>query len=484
MSISQVGLPKELHSELDFQLPAGITTTPVKIVPSNVSSIVSPTSAALTASSPQTLQMNAQDVIFELPAGQGASVFCDHRYSTLSFRATYEVVSKGTSQIISAANLRSHCMSFFDQITTYGQNGLVLDSINNAGLVADTLLQLETDVAQRDALALAYGLAYQDAGSSSQNDNQGHSITDWVNGGTALDTDNKKSYYSYCVPLLNSLVGRDAKKFFNIGATNKLQIVLRTSSVLPVTLITGTGSGATVRVTLDQFALNMCLVDVGMEGLKMMGRPELQYFNGTTYRVSSSTLPAGSGGQLSILTGIKGSSVRNIITRMSDNVLTTAGSVNERFDSKMLLATGLNYNIGGQRIPSNPIDVVHSPAQAFMTLQESNSAFNSYDFKSGIIPKQFCIYSAASNVPPDKDYYISSPTTSATSLSSWMFGYNLEKVSKSGILDGANCNTSQVYFEANTGSSLLTNANTLYFIAKMDIIYILDSRTGEVSVRM
>jgi hypothetical protein len=477
MSVAQVGLPKELHSELDFQLPAGITATPVKIVPSNVSSVVSPVSSSFTGTDPVAIGMNAQDIIFELPAGQGASVFVDHRYTTLSFRATYEVVSAGTSQTVSSAFLRSHCMSWFDQATTYGQNGVVLDSINNVGLVADTLLQLETDIAKRDCLSMAYGLSVEASGSSSQNNNQGHSISGF-SGTLAVGS----ARYSYCVPLINSLIGKDAKRFFPIGSTNKLQFVLRTSSVAPLTIIPSGGSGATVRITLDQFALNMCLVDVGAEGLKMIGRPELQYFNGTTYRVSSSTLPAGSGGQLSVLTGIKGSSVRSIITRCSDNVLTTAGSCNGMYDSKALLGS-LNYNIGGQRIPSNPVDFVRAPATAFMTLQESNQAFNSYDFNSGIIPQQFCIYSASSNVPSDKDIYITSSTTSATSLASWMFGYNLEKVSKSGILDGTNCNASQVYFEANTGSSLLTNANTLYFIAKMDIIYILDSRTGEVSVR-
>lgn len=480
---SPVGLPNELKRELDYQLPQGVSITPIKIVPTNVSSVVSPTSSALTASSANTLQGTAQDVIFEFPCNQGKSVFLDHRYTTLSFRANYEVVSAGTSQIITNANLRSNALSFFDTATLFGQNGLVLDQINQYGLVSDTLLQLETDIASRDCISMAYGLAVEAQGTSSQNNNQGHEINKWRNGGSAVTTGSQ--YYSYCVPLINSLIGRDAKKFFNIGSTNRLQFVLRTSSVLPVTLVAGTSTaGATLRITLDNFQINTCLIDVGQEGLKMLGAPELQYFNGITYRVSSTTLPAGSSGQLSILTGQKGSSVRGIITRCSDNVTSTSGSVNERFDSKLLPATAVNYNINGVRIPSNPIDVIHNPALSWMCLQECNSAFNPYDFKSSIIPQQYCIYTASSSLPTDMDYYVSSSTTSATSLASWMFGYSLEKVSKSGILDGANCNAGNVYFEANLGSASLTNANTLYFISKLDIIYVLDTRTGEIQVRM
>lgn len=476
---SPVGLPNELNKTLEYQLPQGVNVTPIKVVPNNVSSVQSPTSSAITASAINQIQGAAQDVIFEIPCGQGKNVYLDHRYTTLSFRANYEVVNAGTSCAITSSFLRSNCLSFFDTMTLFGQNGLVLDQINQYGLVADTLLQLETDIASRDCISMAYGLAVEGAGSSSQNNNQGHSINKWT--GTVATG---SQYYSYCVPLINSLIGRDAKKFFNIGSTNRLQLVLRTSSVIPVTINAGTSTtGATLRVTLDNFQINTALIDVGSEGAAMLGQSELQYFNGITYRVSSTTLPAGSSGQLSILTGIKGSSVRGVITRCSDNVTSTAGSANERYDAKLLPSTASNYNINGVRVPSNPVDVVHNPALAWMSLQECNAAFSPYDFKSSIIPQQFCIYTAGSGLPSDADYYVSSSTTSAASLASFMFGQNLEKVSKSGILDGMNCNSGNVYYEANLGSFSLTNANTLYFISRLDIIYVLDTRTGDVSVR-
>lgn len=483
---SPVGLPAELKRDLDAQLPAGVQITPVKIVPTNVSSVVSPTSSlSATANAISSLQGSVQDVIFELPCGQGKNVYWDHRYATLSFRAKYTVETAGTSHINTGANVRSHCMSFFDTATLFGQNGLVLDQINQIGLVCDTDVQLNVPVASRDCMAMAYGFQAESTTANSLNALQGHAVAKWVNGGSAITAGSE--YYSYCVPLPQSLIGKDAKKFFAIGSTNRLQFVLRTASVLPITVqTTSSSAAATVSVTLDQFQINGALIDVGPEGARMLGSPEQMLFHGTTYRVSQSTLPAATSGQISILTGLKGSSVRSIITRCSDNVLSTAGAANERYDAKLIPSSATNYNINGVRIPSNPIDLLHNPALAWMSLQECNDSFQSYEFKSSSVPQNFCIRATATGLPTDLDYYISQAgsTTLIGSLAGGMFGYNLEKVSKFGLMDGLNLNAGQTYLEANLGSASLTNANTLFFISKQDVIFVLDGRTGEIQVRM
>jgi hypothetical protein len=61
-----------------------------------------------------------------------------------------------------------------------------------------------------------------------------------------------------------------------------------------------------------------------------------------------------------------------------------------------------------------------------------------------------------------------------------MFSMPLQKVSKSKILDGLSFQSSNQYFEANLqiGS---TNALALYFIAEMDIIYVIEG--GDIMVR-
>jgi hypothetical protein len=83
--LSQVGFPKELQNEIDYQLPPSVSAYNVKVVPSNGSQFQSSTQT-LTASSTLNLNGSNQNIIFDIPAGQGKSIFVDPRFSTLNFR--------------------------------------------------------------------------------------------------------------------------------------------------------------------------------------------------------------------------------------------------------------------------------------------------------------------------------------------------------------------------------------------------------------
>jgi hypothetical protein len=484
MSISNIAFPKELGRESSYQIPSDVQSYTVKVVPSNVQSVASTVQTLTTAAYNQLLG-NSQNINFDIPAGQSKSVFVDPRFSTLNFRVKYSLVAAGSTTTFTDLNLRSNAMSFFDREFVESQSGLLLSDVNNFGLVADTELQLGVDVAQRDAYALMYGLRFEDASSNSVNSNQGHQIAGLDN--TTL-TSAADVYYSYSVPLLDSLIGTGASKMFQIGATNRLRLTLVTAANLPLTIRTGVVTGAaTFQVTMDNISLNLQYIDVGQEGLRMLGKTGgVQYYNGITHRVSSTTVPASTSGSISLLTGLKGSSVRSVISRFSENNTTaTTGCVNGIYDSKMPLATSINYNINGLRIPSNPTDLVHNPAYAFSCLQQANANFKNGEFRSGIIPSQYCIYIAGGALATDIDKNVSAAGSSSgpDSLASFMFGENLEKIAKEGILSGMNLNAGQTFLEMNVANGN-TNAYTAYFIAKQDIIYIHDLDSGEISVRL
>lgn len=480
MSISNVAFPKELSKEVSYQVPPDVNSYTVKVVPSNVQQVVSTVQSTGTTAGIIPFLGNSQNINFDIPAGQSKSVFIDPRFSTLSWRCTYEVVSNGSSVVVASANLRSNAMAHFDREFIESQSGVLLDDVNNIGLVSDTELQLGVDVAQRDGYALMYGLNYESATANALNSNQGHSIANFV--GTLAASTN---YYSYSVPLLNSLIGTGASKMFQIGATNRLRLSLVTSSILPITFnLTSATTAATIKVTYDNFALNLQYVDVGMEGLKMLGKTGgVQYYNGITHRVSSTTVPASTSGTLSLLTGLKGSSVRSVISRFSETTLSTAGCANGIYDSKMPQATSINYNINGLRVPSNPTDLLHNPAYAFTCLQQANANFKNGEFRSGIVPSQYCIYIPGGTLASDADDNITASASSAVNLASFMFGENLEKIAKEGILSGMNLNAGQTFLEMNIANGN-TNAYTVYFVAKQDIIYIHDLDSGEISVRL
>jgi hypothetical protein len=478
--LSQVAFPKELQNEIDYQLPSSVSAYNVKVVPSNGSTFQSATQT-LTASSTLNLNGSNQNVILDIPAGQGKSVFIDPRFSTINFRVNYEIVNTPSAAIVTTAQLRSSAYAHWDRTYTQSQSGVLLDDINLVGLVADTLLGLEIDVAQRDCLALMYGFNFELNNASSQNNQQGHKIAGIDN--TTLSAA-KSVYYSYSMPLINSLIGKGAKKFFQIGATNKLQVVMQTAGIMPITFVTSTvTTAATFRITIDNVFLSLQYIDIGMEGLKMLNKTGLQYYDAVTYRVSSATLPS-SAGAVSILSGIRGSSVKALWARFCEaTTLSTSGCINYIYDSKMPQATSISYNVNGVLNPPNPVDLLHAPATAFSLLQESNSSFNNYEFKSGLVPTNYLVYVAGGTLDTTADANITVTSSVATTQSQFIWGVNMEKISKYSILDGANLNSGNTFLNM-TLANANTNTLTVFFIAKLDCIYILDTATGELSVRL
>lgn len=354
---SQIGFPKELQNDIDMSVPANVSSYAVKVVPSNVSQVQSSTQT-LTASSTIQLNGTSSNVILDIPAGQGKGKFIDPRFSTLNFRVNYEVVNTPSAAVITSAQLRSSGYAHWDRCYIQSQNGVVLDDINLVGLVEDTLLQLEVDVAQRDALAAMYGFQFERVvDGNSLNVNQGHKING-IDGATLAAA--SSSYYSYSMPLISSLIGKGARKMFQIGATSKLQLVLQTANILPITFVTGTATtAATVRVTIDNISLNLQYVDIGEEGVKMLGKTGTQYYDGVTYRVSSATLPSTSG-SVSLLSGLRGSSVRSLFMRCTEaSTLSAAGCINYIYDSKMPQATAAAWNLNGLIVPSNHVAFIY-----------------------------------------------------------------------------------------------------------------------------
>lgn len=481
---SAVGFPKELQNPIDYSLPASVSSYNVKVVPSNGSSFASPTAALGATAGLVSVPGSGANIILDIPAGQSKGVFIDPRFTTLNFRAKYSITQTATAGAITNASLRSHALAFFDRMYIQSQSGVLLDDVNLYGVIADQLNALEIDVAQRDALAMMYGFQYEDGANNSVNAVQGHKITG-IDASTPTASATTDVYYSYSVPLINSLIGRGASKFFQIGATNKLQLVLQTAAVMPITLyLTGTGSSApTFSITLDNISLSCQYVDIGPEGVKMLDKTGLQYYSGITYRASSATLPSAQGA-VSLLTGLRGSSVRNIITRCTEaSTLSAAGSTNYLYDSKMPQATAIQYNVNGLMVPSNPVDLLRAPATAYSFLQECNASFNTYEFKSGMAPDRYLITVAPAPTTSGKDARCTSSTSAVYNQAQWAFGYNMEKVSKAGILDGANLNSGNTFLNM-TIDVASTYTLTFIFIAKMDVIYVLDTATGEISVRL
>jgi len=484
-----IGLPKGLLPSPAASLSSECRSSWIKIQPNNVASVVSGTTSIAASTNNNQMSFPSQEIRFSIPVGQGKNVWCDTSKTTLSFRARYEVSTASVGSATITSNLVSNGLAWFDRIQMLNSNGQAIEDVTGLAIAEHHKQMYNFDSAERDSMALAYGYKFQDEATDSRNDCTGHSITNLT---TTTTLAVGSSYYSYDMPLPSSFFGAGAKGFCPVGALQKLDCYLTTSAIQPVIIIAGSGitTSAVVKVTLDNFSINAYYLTLDDKSAALLGSPKMHYLHGITNRTSNSTLNSGVSGQISVLIGCRGQSVRSLSTRFSENAYTTAGSLNGIFDSKLPLCSQLNYFIqGSTRVPPNPHNTNQNPASVFLHALQASEAFTEKAMKFGGVPYTFTTYLATGTAPTaangyDQNIVDAGSDTYQASTQNFSFSEDLRKASTSAILDGMNFSVSaNNYLEMN-----ITNAptNTIYctFITSQDVIYLIDMEQGSVEARI
>jgi len=484
---SKVGLPSEVQPSLSYSLPASTRSYAVRVQPTNLSSVTSSTLSCGTSAAylSSDLAFPNTEIRFDIPTSQSPSTFLDTRMTTLNFKATVKIVTQGVdgSGANALANQRGGGSSWFDLMQVIGGDGQVLEMCNEYGLTVDTVTQLMMNQSQRDGAALPYGFL-----SATTNENQGH---EWSVLTGAFNAANSTESHSYSLPVMSGIIGAAADSFLNIGRVSKLQLVLQTPSVLPITIRNAaTTTAVTFTVTLSDFTLGLEYCDVGMDALAMIDETLIDgqyYSHGTTYKVSSTALAATSG-SVSLLSGLRGSSLKSLITRFQENALTTAGAVNGKYDSKCPNLSAFSYSIGGVRAPQSTINCLTQPALAYTETLKAVGAFNSALFNPSIIPSQYCVLSVggvaqAFTNTNGSDYFWNTSATAATKQAGFFIGQNLEKIAKRGVFSGLDATSAPIFNELNIQNAI-TNAHNVFNIGLFDVVYIHDVRSGLIQARM
>jgi len=318
MSIpSAVGLPSEMKlGEVDYSLPPDARSYQVNVQPSNVSSVTQTGISVISAAAgppTTTPQFSSQTIYFDLPCGASPSTFIDNRFTTISFRANLSVTTAFVGAFAQTGYLRSGGYSWIDRMYITAQNGNIVEDVTEYGLVNDLMVATQLNPATRDSLAVQYGFLSDPAATVSQ----GHQFTAITQTAAVTATET----YSYSMPLMSSLIGVTADKFFNIGRTNKLQVAIQTPTELPISIINaGAITAGAFTITLSDFAIQCNYVDIGPSALAMLDAtlPDKKgYIHGQTYKTSSISMPAVAGSQ-SLLAGIRGSSIKSLFARFQD----------------------------------------------------------------------------------------------------------------------------------------------------------------------
>ena len=494
---SSVGLPQEMMpGHLDYSLPPDSRSMSIKVLPSNINTYqtsgftVGGTSATTYAGD---ISIPSQNIIFDIPCGGSPSQFMDTRFTTLNFQASCAITAVGTvnTGTLLSAYQRGGGYSWFDRMYVTSQNGQIIEDIVEFGLVNDTLVNLQMNHSARSGVANQYGFNP----SMSDGFSQGHQWA--LLSGTLAPATTQIETHSYSIPLSSAVIGVLSDKFLNVGRTSKLQIILQTSSILPITYGTNAAwtAGATAQVTLSNFSLQLEYVDIGINALQMLDQTLVDgksYIHGVTYRTTSATL-ASSTGFTSLLAGIRASSVKSLFCRFvsggaAGTGVGTANSLHGKYNSFNPLLNNINFNVGGVKYPQAPINPLLLPSQAFRETQMAIGSFNNAMFQSSIIPSQYCRLSAGgtaqgSTVGGTQEYSWNTAADLVYAQSLFIFGENVEVCARRGLLSGLNCTSAPIFVEMNL-SAAPTYSHTVYVMAMIDQVLIHDVRSGDIQVRV
>lgn len=497
-----LGLPKGFKSSPEVAMSSGVASQVVRVQPNNASQVSSGPVALPTAATTFTnsLAFPAQLLQFSVPAGQGPSAWIDTEKSTLSFRVNYRVSTAAGStgyDPADSAYLLGGASSWINRVVALGPDGSTLDDVVNWNLAEHVRQLVEHNIADRDVFAGSQGFL-ADAGLA-YNYVQGHPIASMS---TAM-TGTTDCFYSYEIPLSQSLIGSLAKGFFPIGMVNAFTIQLYTPSQMPILFYTGAnaaaGTAAQITVTIDQIALNLFYLHLDAESVRMLGDVKTHYVHGITNRVASQSIAGGTTGYTNVLMGLRGKSCRQIWTRFSDSATpvvaggTVALPTGGIYSSRLLGCTQLNYLINGQtRYPAYPHNTVMLPATVFSRTLMASERFKQWKQRSSLMPGNFFKpafgVAAAATAANGYDQNIVNasssltPSVAAANLDTFMFGEDLRKCHNSEVLDGVDLSLTATHFLELNIANAPTNAQTVWFIGAFDIIY--EIRDGVISYRM
>ena len=484
-----ISLPSELAvSNIDPAMPPDARSNSIRVYATNNPTITGTFSTgAATSITLGDLAFPQSQLVFDIPVSQSPDTWLDTRLSTISFRA---IVSVGTAGNIAltTATLKSSAYSYFSGLSVNGQNGGQLENISELGLVADTILQAQMSNSSREGLfnfgfKSNLGLTGAAAGNPVFS-NTGHDIPILTKAPVVA---NDSVSYNYSIPLLSSTVGVLADKMFPVGLTKKLSVILTTDSILPLTLATGaTGTTAsTFTITLTDFFLNLEMIKIGdsaMSSIVSSLHDGKMYLHGQTYRTTTSLIPAGSTGSITLPCGITGTSVRSLFTRFSE----TANKYWGKYNSTNPSINNFTYNIGGLNYPPSSYSPSLYPSLAWRNFLIAMGTFNATQFASGITALTYCrlakggaATTGSSNHSSSQDALFLTDDYNTVYQGTFMLGESLETVPKRGLISGKDLTFQKVNLQL--GLALAnTNAINVYVIALMDTITVVDIHSGDV----
>lgn len=443
---SDVIVGSALPIEMDYRLPASLPASKnfeIRLQPINSQSF------------------KAGNLIqIDVPCGRAAQ-FIDPTSTYLRFKATYTggTVDTNTSRLMGSA------YSYLLKQEVYGNNSVLLESINELGILANMMCNLQLNDADKRGLSSGMGFAF-DTGAYSSSATAGHLINKTTDAAGVIDGQT----FDYCIPIMG-ILGSGTSKMFPIGEIYSLRIEWVVDSFTNFTRAFS-GTNVTDCVISDvEFVANVIELSPEANALIQAQNPEKIRIRSQTYRQTSNQLAGQASGTQDLLVGIRVSSLKSIFMSCSNSG--TGQCAEGKYASiNPNLGQGSCYIIGGQNYPQRSLSPSQRPGDAFFETQKAIGALSFSTF-NGCISKVG--YNVASTAVGQCQAYNATAANVLTRPNQFYLGIDVETVQrKENLLSGINVNSSPFFFRCQIDSQLANLSHTLNFFAYYDVILEID----------
>ena len=419
--------------------------------------------------------------IFSIPCGR-KNTYIDVNQSYIKFSVKNNDVNTNSFYIDNNASC------FINRSDTFS-SGSLLESVQSYNQVYSYLMDFQTTPSHKLGLANMYGMSVTPDTPSTSRAGQP------IRGGQTS---------TFCMPLLNSLLGIGADKAFPAGFLNSdVRLEITWESQLAAVAYAAAPTGAAWQIIFCE--LELCYIELEDTAQHMVDSITPNgnvYLHGNSWRHYVSNLPASSTGVYSTLVPARMASIKSLVLlprRSTEVVGTTSYSLSSRINPTI---TSWWYRVGAVLCPARPIQLsnnqnTYNYSESFMEIQKAFHSVTSPEY-TGSCP--YSQYSVCDSVAADLGVGgittggVLAPSTGATSYAN-AFALALELETFSGksnlLLSGLNTLNSNIFFECNLGyatASALggnnvantlngivgpTAAFTLDFFANFDVIYVI-----------
>ena len=432
-------------------------------------------------------------IIIELPTGR-RNTWLDQSQSYLKF----SVQCASTAAVVNnnSIYLDNSAYSFIQRLDVYNSSNLI-ETINEYGQLSNYLIDMSLTRSDKAGMSSLIGTnanlqIYSAAAATIVTPFQipGDRSGMGLNSVAIASGISTAVPYTFCLPLLSGVVGVNASKMLPIGKLNapiRLEFYL---SANDDAIYSGTlGAGAVWQIVNVEFCA--CYVEIQDDSIDQnLGVPE--YISTTTYRQTSTYLPAATSGEYTCLVPFRCSSLTALYARFrnySNSVQGVNGTAAYRKSSSINPNFSQFYfRIGSSIYPNKPINLINGSlvgtgSEAMAELLKSFHSLSSTIGNSSITSQNYNVAATAvqgwnlANVPGAK-----TSGTVDTHYNAFSIGLECESFSNRSdtILSGISTLNSQIFFTGvvNSGATVggASNFNyTVDFFSQMDMILVLEN---------